>query len=59
MFNNTIKDMRKMVEKHYGSYNKDTLGMLKTNTKVPYTHLMGRRNKITERYTHQKVRARE
>ncbi len=58
MFHNTIKDMRQMVEKHYGSYTKDTLGMLKQNTKVPYTHLMGRRNKITERYANQKARAR-
>ncbi len=51
--------MRKIVEKHYGSYTKDTLGMLKTNTKVPYTHLMGRRSKIAERYSNQKARARE
>lgn len=33
--------------------------MLKHNTKVPYTHLMGRRNKITERYANQKARAKE
>jgi hypothetical protein len=46
MFVHTIKDMRSMVEKHLGNYHKDTLGMLKKNTKMPYTHLMGRRNKI-------------
>ena len=57
MFIDTIKDMRQMVQRHYGTYNKDTLGMLKTNTKVPYTHLMGRRQKITEKYSHQKARS--
>ncbi len=46
MFFDTIKDMKQMVDKHVGSYTKDTLGMLKKNTKMPYTHLMGRRNKI-------------
>jgi hypothetical protein len=46
MFINTIKDMRKMVSNHYGSYVRDTLGMNKKNQKVPFTHLIGRRNKI-------------
>lgn len=41
-----------MVQKHYGSYVKDTLGMNKKNTKLPYTHLIGRRNKIADKYTH-------
>lgn len=43
MFMDTIKDMREMVRKHYGSYSRDTMGLNKKNTKVPYTHLMGRR----------------
>lgn len=46
-----------MVSKHYGSYNRDTMGLNKKNTKVPYSHLMGRREKISERFNFQKNRA--
>ena len=48
-----------MVQNHYGSYTKDVMGLQKKNTKVPYTHLMGRRNKIVERHAQQKNRSRE
>jgi len=57
MFMDTIKDMRQMVKHHYGGYNRDTMGINKKNTKVPYTHLMGRRSKIEDRFTLQKNRA--
>jgi hypothetical protein len=57
MFMDTIKDMRQMVKQHYGSYNRDTMGLNKKNTKVPYSHLMGRREKISERFNFQKNRA--
>ena len=51
MFLETIKDIRKLVSKDRGSYAKDTMGLNKSNTKVPFTHLQGRRNKLKERHT--------
>jgi hypothetical protein len=35
------------------------MGLNKTNTKVPFTHLQGRRNKLKERHREEKSRARE
>jgi len=46
MFLETIKDIRKLVNQDRGSYAKDTMGLNKHNTKVPFTHLQGRRNKL-------------
>lgn len=46
LFFNTIQDIRKLVGKHRGEYSKDVMGLNKKNTKVPFTHLQGRRNKL-------------
>ena len=59
MFIDTIKEMRTMVNNHYGTYTKDTLGLNKKNTKVPFTHLKGRREKIHKKHQNEKNRARE
>ena len=50
MFLETIKDIRKLVSQDRGSYSKDTMGLNRTNTKVPFTHLLGRRNKLKSRH---------
>lgn len=49
MFFDTIKDMRKLISKNEKSYTADTLG-LGNKTKMPYTHLIGRRKAIKDRY---------
>lgn len=59
MFFNTIQDVRKLVAKHRGDYQKDVMGLNKKNTKVPFTHLQGRRHKLHERHNQEKERARE
>lgn len=59
LFFNTLKDVRKLVAEHRGDYAKDVMGLNKHNTKVPFTHLQGRRNKMHERHQHEKERARE
>lgn len=46
LFYDTIQDVRKLVGKHRGDYSKDVLGLNKHNTKMPFTHLQGRRNKL-------------
>lgn len=53
MFFDTIKDMRKLIQKNTNSYTADALGLGKKN-KMPYTHLVGRRNTIKQEYKHQK-----
>lgn len=45
MFFDTINDMRKLIAKNTNSYTANTLGLGK-NVKMPYTHLIGRRNAI-------------
>ena len=57
-FFDTILEMRKMVASHRGSYSADVMGLAKHCTKVPYTHLVGRRNALKERHRHEKARAR-
>jgi hypothetical protein len=52
MFFNTIQDMRKLVGEHRGGYTKDVMGLNKSNTKVPYTHLVGRREKLHSRHSY-------
>lgn len=47
------------MSKHRGSYTKDVMGLNKHNTKVPFTHLQGRRNKLRSRHSKEKERARE
>jgi len=59
MFFNTIQDIRKLVGQHRGSYAKDAMGLNKTNTKVPFTHLQGRRKKLHSVHDKEKERARE
>lgn len=49
LFFNTIKDIRKLIQKSTNSYTADTLGLGKKN-KMPYTHLIGRRNSIKQQY---------
>lgn len=58
LFFDTIQDIRKLVGKHRGEYSKDVMGLNKKNTKVPFTHLQGRRNKMHERHNKEKERAR-
>lgn len=43
MFFQTLQDIRKLVGEHRGDYSKDTMGLKKSNTKMPFTHLQGRR----------------
>ena len=50
MFFDTIKDMRKLIQKNTNSYTASTLGLTKKNTKVPYDHLIGRRNSIKQQF---------
>jgi len=59
IFFNTIQDIRKLVQQHRGSYAKDTMGLNKTNTKMPFTHLQGRRKKLHTVHNKEKDRARE
>lgn len=59
LFFDTIKDIRKLVGEHRGDYAKDVMGLNKHNTKVPFTHLQGRRNKMHQRHDREKERARE
>jgi hypothetical protein len=46
MFFNTLQDIRKLVGQHRGKYTQDNMGLDKKNTKVPLTHLTGRRQKL-------------
>lgn len=59
MFFDTIKDIRKLIQKNTNSYHSETLGLSKKKVKVPYNHLMGRRDAIKEQYKNEKARARE
>jgi hypothetical protein len=59
MFLETIQDIRKLVGQHRGNYTKDTMGLNKSNTKVPFTHLQGRRQKLHSRHQKEKARANE
>ena len=54
-----MQDIRKLVNDHRGNYAKDTMGLNKKNTKMPFTHLQGRRNKLKEQHHSEKSRARE
>jgi len=54
IFYDTLKDIRKLVSEHRGQYTKDVMGLNKNNTKVPFTHLMGRRNKLRSRHGKEK-----
>ena len=56
MFFDTIKDMRKLIQKNTNSYTANTLGLGKKN-KMPYDHLVGRRNAIKQQYKTEKSRA--
>ena len=56
MFFDTIKDMRKLIQKNTKSYHADTMGLGK-KVKVPYNHLQGRRNVIKEQHKNEKNRA--
>ena len=58
MFFDTLRDMRKLIQKNTNSYTANTLG-LGNKTKVPYDHLMGRRNSIKQKYKQEKARAHE
>lgn len=49
LFFDTIKDMRKLIQKNTNSYTAETLGLGK-KVKMPYTHLIGRRNAIKDQY---------
>lgn len=49
LFFDTIKDMRKLIKKNTNSYTAETLGLGK-KVKMPYTHLIGRRNAIKDQY---------
>jgi hypothetical protein len=59
IFFKTIQDVRKLVGKHRGEYSKDVMGLNRKNTKVPFTHLQGRRSKLHQRHNKEKERARE
>ena len=59
MFFQTIQDIRKLVNEHRGNYSKDTMGLNKRNTKMPFTHLQGRRKKLKDRHHQEKSRANE
>ena len=59
LFLQTLQDVRKLVGEHRGSYAKNTMGLNKHNTKVPFKHLQGRRNKMRERHQAEKERAKE
>ena len=59
MFFDTIQDMRKLIQKNTNSYTSNTLGVSRTNTKMPYHHLMGRRKAIKDKYKGEKTRSRE
>lgn len=59
LFNDTIQEVRKLVAKHRGEYSKDVMGLNKHNTKVPFTHLQGRRDKLRQQHAREKERARE
>ena len=59
MFFQTLQDIRKLVNEHRGNYSKDTMGLNKKNTKVPYTHLQGRRNKLKESHREERSRAQQ
>lgn len=50
MFFDTISDMRKLISKNTNSYTANTLGLGKKKGKMPYTHLVGRRNAIKSQY---------
>lgn len=54
MFFDTLNDIRKLVNAHRGDYGKNTMGLNKHNTKVPYDHLIGRRNKLNQRHRQEK-----
>jgi hypothetical protein len=54
MFFQTINDIRKLVGAHRGEYGKDVMGLNKKGTKMPFTHLQGRRQKMRERYAKEK-----
>lgn len=58
MFFDTIKDMRKLIQKNTNTYTANTLGLGK-NTKMPYDHLIGRRAAIKGQYKKEKARAHE
>jgi hypothetical protein len=59
LFFDTLQDVRRLVGQHRGEYAKDVMGLNKHNTKVPFTHLQGRRNKMHQRHQEEKQRARE
>ena len=61
MFFDTIQDMRKLIQKNTNSYTSDTLGLSKKKKqgKIPYDHLMGRRQAIKDQYKTEKSRAHE
>jgi hypothetical protein len=51
MFNNTIKDMRRLTTEYTNKEEKRVMGLTKdNNSKMPLSHLMGRRKKLKERY---------
>lgn len=59
LFNNTIKDIRRLTHDHTNIEEKRVMGLTKNNnSKMPLTHLMGRRKKLKERYNNEKQRAR-
>lgn len=60
LFNNTIKDIRRLTADHTNVEEKRVMGLAKkNNSKMPLTHLMGRRKKLKERYRNEKERAKE
>jgi hypothetical protein len=50
LFFDTLKEVRQLVGKHRGDYAKDVMGLNKHNTKVPLTHLQGRRQKLQQQH---------
>ena len=57
MFFDTIKDIKKLVTNSTNQYRKEVMGV-SGSMKVPYDHLMGRRQKLRQRKAQQKARAR-
>lgn len=57
MFSDTLHDIRKLIDGSKNKYRNNVMGTGE-KTKMPYTHLVGRRNKLRNLHAEQKAKAR-
>ena len=57
LFSQTLHDIKKLIHSNSNQYHEKVMGTGE-KTRIPYTHLSGRRKKLRQRHSEQKAKAR-